>query len=75
MALKRTVIKLEVLWDDKISPNPETMSLKELADETFDGHMSGRLTTASTKILNKKEMAKALIKQGSDPEFLIPNSD
>ena len=70
MALHKTVIEVEVLWDDEISNNPSDMELSNIAYQMRDGSYSGITRVRSHKTLTKKQMAKALIKQGSDPEFL-----
>lgn len=75
MAYKQIVLRVEVLYDDEISPNPEDMSLTDLEYEFTEGSMSARVTTQSVKTLTKKQVAKALEKQGSDPAFLTGEID
>jgi hypothetical protein len=67
----RTVIKVTVLsrgdfdWD----------SLTDVAYAISDGDCSGEAETESVEYLTPRQMNDALIAQGSDPDFLIPEED
>ncbi len=69
----KTVISIEVLSEDEfVSDN---MSLQDIAYAVTEGDCSGRWETKSVKILNGKQAAKALLKQGTDPEFFWLTKD
>ena len=51
------------------------MDLKELAYAITDGDCSGVVDYGKPKILTKREMAKALLAQGSDPQFLLDEEE
>ena len=61
----KTVIQVEVLSQEPIGEP----SLEQLAYNITDGDWSGASKIKSIKELTGKQAAKALIKQGSDPEF------
>jgi hypothetical protein len=63
----KTVVKVEVLSESPIAE----LSLSELDYEITNGNWSGEVLYGSPKVLNGKEMAKALEKQGSAPEFFM----
>lgn len=64
----RTVLKVEVLSEDK----PLTdASLAEIEYAITDGDCSGVVRVESVKELSPKQAAKALVAQGSDPEFFL----
>lgn len=71
MSLKRTVVEVEVLWDDEITTKISNLTLDQIAYEIVYGHASGVVSFTSDKVLTKKQMAKALERQGSDPAFLL----
>jgi hypothetical protein len=73
MSLRRTVVEVEVLWDDEITAKISDLTLEQIAYEITEGHASGMVTFTSDKVLTKKQMAEALKRQGSDPEFLGDN--
>ena len=65
--LHRTVFRLEVLSD---RPAAE-MALADLAYEIERGDFSGFVQLLSTAEITQREMALALVTQGSDPDFLL----
>ena len=75
MALIKQIMTVELLYDDNVSEDPRNMSLTDIADEMMNGGMSGIVKAGERKTLTKAQMAKALIMQGSDPEFLIPKEE
>jgi hypothetical protein len=61
----RTVVQVEIL-----SQTPyEFQTLEHLAADLTDGDCSGQVKVVSSQVVNGKQMAKLLFKQGSDPEF------
>ena len=68
MQFYRTTIMFEVLHDGDLPIHD--MSMVEIAQETVDGHASGRTTDTKRERLSKKAMQAALIAQGSDAHFL-----
>ena len=75
MALKQMVLAVELLYDSEITPDPSNWSLADIENEFTNGSMSARVYVQSEKTLGKHQMAKALIRQGSDPEFLLHEGD
>ena len=75
MALIKKVIQIELLYDDEISPNPSNLELEQIGYEMIEGSMSGVSKEISHKELTKKQMARALRRQGSDPSFLDCEED
>jgi len=73
MALVKKTIKVELLYDDTITANPDDMDLAEIQYEMTEGSMSGVTETVSTDILTQEQMQEALVNQGSDPDFLTGN--
>jgi len=65
----RTIIQVEVLSEDPY----EYEDLTGLAYDIENGPCSGKTSVKSSTILTGKQMAQALRKQGSDPEFLQLN--
>ena len=62
----KTKISFVVISEE---PIPDGMNVQAIANEAIEGGYSmGELTTKETE-LNGIQTAKALIKQGSDPEF------
>ena len=70
----RTVFQFEVLSDEPIT---ESMSLTDIADETTNGHMSGRFldNAVDNEALQGKAAVKAVRAQGSDPSFFMLDED
>ena len=70
----RTVVRFEVLTEDDPMPS---ISLEDLAYETTEGHYSGRFLDnfPDNEELDGPTAAKALIAQGSDPEFFMLDED
>ena len=66
----KTVFTLEILSE---KPIPSDISLGELNYGITEGECSGELNQTEVKELNGKEIATALIAQGSDPEFFQIN--
>lgn len=66
-SFKRTVITVEVLSDT----DWDWETLGDVAYAITDGDCSGDVQATSVDYLTAEEVAKALIKQGSDPEFLL----
>ena len=71
MKLQKTVFSLTVLSDRDISGPVELLSLTELDYETMHGSSSGNFECLSVEFLSQEQMADELMKQGSDPEFLL----
>ncbi len=67
-----TRLTVEVLHEE---PLPDDLSLQELAQEADTGTYSLATYNWRTAVLTAKQAAKALIKQGSDPEFFRLNED
>jgi hypothetical protein len=70
MALIKKVIQIELLYDNKFTRDTNIMTLTDIDYEMTEGDMSGVTKEISHKELTKKQMAKELLKQGSDPSFL-----
>lgn len=64
----KTTVTVEILSADE---SVEDLTMEELAREIKDGDCSGMMVGAVVKELSKEEMAKELLEQGSDPEFLL----
>lgn len=62
----KTVFKVEVLSED--TPTDD-LELSEVAREIVYGGCSGVTSVESIVELTPKQMAEALIEQGSDPKF------
>ena len=67
----RTVVTVEILSDEPIG----SPSLQEIDHQIMEGDWSGQYHVDSVTVLSPKEMAEALIEQGSDPEFFGLNDD
>lgn len=65
------IITVEVISENDAVPN----SLEDVAYQMLTGEDSGVWEVTSTKTLNGKQAAKALIAQGSDPEFFGIDED
>jgi len=65
--LYKTVYTVVVLSDRDI----RGMSLNDIAREVIHGDLSGTYEATSCDELTTGEMASELMKQGSDPEFLL----
>lgn len=68
----KTIIEVEILSNDTFIDEIDNASLSELGEMITDGYHSGVQKIVARKVLSERQMAKALISQGSDPEFLIP---
>jgi len=66
-SFKKTTLEVEVLsegdWDWE--------SLKDVAHSITDGGCSGSVETKDVTFLTEEQTARALLKQGSDPGFLL----
>ena len=62
----KTNITVEVLSDSALS---ESLTLAEIHDAITTGDCSGQITAWSHIGLTEKQVAKALLAQGSDPGF------
>lgn len=67
----KTTIQVEVLSEGRLDPQ----SLEDVAYAIDQGDCSGVWNITSSKALSKKEVSEELIKQGSDPEFLLGGYD
>ena len=69
----RTVIHAELLSEEPILP----MSLRDVDYQITEGYLSGELLESNpdNEILDGPTAAKALIAQGSDPEFFELDED
>lgn len=61
----KTIVTIEILSEEPIG-NPD---LEEIQYQTTEGNWSGVVDVTSEEELTPEEMSKALIAQGSDPEF------
>jgi hypothetical protein len=68
----RTVIQYEILSEEPID---DPISLEAIANECDEGGWSGQFLDTKHETLNATQTVKALIKQGSDPEFFNLNMD
>lgn len=64
---QKTVFEVEVLSNGYVND----CSLSQLADEIENGDYSGIFRVVSRETLTPQEMSEALVKQGSDPEFIL----
>jgi hypothetical protein len=65
----RNVFEVEVLSNE---PLPDAVDLADLAYEITEGGSSGQVSvTTRNQQLTAEQMRAALIRQGSDPEFLV----
>jgi hypothetical protein len=71
--LFKTRIVIEVLSDD--GPYDGSQGLEGLAHDITDGPYSGMWDTESSEELTPKQMADALKKQGSAPDFFGLDDD
>lgn len=62
----RYVYTIEVLTE---GPIPDHMSMVDILNEADYGSYSSLILDTKSKKVNGKTMAKALMNQGSDPEF------
>lgn len=68
----KTVIKFEVLSEE---PIPDNVDYSQILFECKEGDYSMRELGEKQTVLNGKQAARALINQGSDPEFFQLNKD
>ena len=61
----KTIVEVEVLSEEPFADE----DLATVQYEITEGHCSGVVNNKGSKALNGKQVANALIKQGSDPEF------
>lgn len=67
----RTVLTVEILSTESVSD----MELSEIADAIMEGDCSGAFTETVMEEVSEEKMAELLIAQGSDPSFLIYDSE
>jgi len=67
----RTVFQYEVLSEVPV----ESSQLEDIAYECRDGHFSGQMLSQTQETIDAKTAVKALLNQGSDPEFFQLNMD
>jgi len=67
----KTKITFEVLSEEPIGD----MEMSHIVHECMEGGFSGDTINSTETIMNGKQAAKALIKQGSDTEFFQLNED
>lgn len=68
----KTIYTIELLTED---PMPDPVDIETIHYEMSEGRASGMFKETKVETLSGPEMAKALIAQGSDPEFLFLNED
>lgn len=68
----KTTFILEVLSEDV---PPEWDNLNDIYYLISQGHCSGKIISDESKEITAKEVAEALIAQGSDPEFFRLTED
>ena len=69
----KSVLRVEILSEE---PYPESVNLDTVSYDITDGHCSGMLEWESHNAeLVGEEGAKALMNQGSDPEFFLMDED
>lgn len=66
----RTTIRLVVLSEGTA---PDDHTLAEIEQEITEGDWSGEWTIEKVETLTREQMVTALIDQGTDPTFLIPD--
>jgi len=64
----KTIIQVEIVHDENFDPH---QGLSAVAHEMTFGDISGITNVKKSTQLSKKQCANALIKQGSDPSFLL----
>ena len=69
MSIHRTIITVDLLWDDEMGISPYTMGLSEIALEMTNGYMSGIVSEKSTVTLTKPQVIEACMEHGTDPAF------
>lgn len=73
--LKRAVIVVEVLYDDRFTTDMSELSLGDINYEITTGHASGIYSVASLRGCPPEMMANLLTNQGSDPGFLLDEDE
>ena len=71
----RTIIVIEVLSADPEGPPTPDMPLHSLATAIDSGPYSGALSAFQTMQVDRDTMAQLLLLQGSDPGFLITETE
>jgi hypothetical protein len=72
MTYYKTIVKIEILSN---FPYTGQETLQEIVHDITEGDCSGVWNFASQKELTEQQMKRALIRQGSDPSFLIPKEE
>ena len=67
----KTTITIEILSEKKYN----STDLSKIAYDITDGDCSGKVEVSSYQELTPQEAAKALLAQGSDPEFFGLDDD
>lgn len=62
----KTIISFEVLSEEPVHP---TMHITDIVNECINGDWSMRTLNNRQTIINGKQAAQGLIRQGSDPSF------
>lgn len=65
----RTIIKIELLTEDRSALQIESLDLEQVVYEMTHGDASGKFTVESSIEVTGRKMAKLLKAQGSDPGF------
>ena len=71
MAFRRATIHVDVLYDDTISPPPDTLSLEELGQEGMTGSYSIRTHEIANVTLTDAQLTTACGEHGTDPSFFL----
>lgn len=69
----RTIVKIEILSEDE--PVGDGVSLEEINYAITEGHCSGRISVDCQEQVTARLMARLLLAQGSDPEFMMLDSE
>tara|TARA_Y100000310_G_C20357110_1_gene657194 strand:+ start:122 stop:373 length:252 start_codon:yes stop_codon:yes gene_type:complete len=68
----KTILHIEILSEDEPY---DFLNYEDLKYDVTDGHYSAVVKTLQEELLTPEEAAKALQKQGSDPEFFQLDED
>lgn len=70
----KTNITLEVMSEEPVDVSG-LYELEEVVSRTITGDYSGRVLNCTEEVLDGAQAARALIEQGSDPEFFQIDKD
>jgi hypothetical protein len=74
--LKRTVLKVEILYDDDDLDFPQNMGLEDIAEcIKYGPASSGMVEIEIDEEVSRERMAELLEAQGSDASFLLGEED